>query len=152
MVSAPCFANFLAVAIFSHSFEMAACHLFASIVFVKRVLHVKIFLAGGRCPPDPPVFGWGGKAPPDPPLKRSFVTFDRGGQTGPPRSNDFFSAPLTTRAPPTTVRRPSDDRPPAPRNHVTPCSCYPQYRELSCGPFRSVLTISNFTANGDFHN
>ena len=28
--------------------------------------------------------------PPDPPLKRSFVTFDRGGQTGPPRSNDFF--------------------------------------------------------------
>ena len=47
-------------------------------------------LAGGRCPPDPPVFGWGGKAPPDPPLKRSFVTFDRGGQTGPPRSNDFF--------------------------------------------------------------
>ena len=59
-------------------------------------------LAGGRCPPDPPVFGWGGKAPPDPPLKRSFVTFDRGGQTGPPRSNAFFSAPLTTRAPPTT--------------------------------------------------
>ena len=25
-----------------------------------------------------------------PPLKRSFVTFDRGGQTGPPWSNDFF--------------------------------------------------------------
>ena len=48
--------------------HLAACHLFASIVFVKRVLHVKIFLAGGRCPPDPPVFGWGGKAPPDPPL------------------------------------------------------------------------------------
>ena len=47
-------------------------------------------MAGGRCPPDPPIFGWGGKAPPDPPLKRSFVTFDRGGQTGPPRSNDFF--------------------------------------------------------------
>ena len=45
--------------------HLAACHLFASIVFVKRVLHVKIFLAGGRCPPDPPVFGWGGKAPPD---------------------------------------------------------------------------------------
>ena len=85
-------------------------------------------------------FGWGALPPrpaelcpprTPPPLKRSFVTFDRGGQTGPPRSNDFFSAPLTTRAPPTTVRRPSDDRPPAPRNHVTPCSCYPQYRELS---------------------
>ena len=27
----------------------------------------EIFLAGGRCPPDPPIFGWGGKAPPDPP-------------------------------------------------------------------------------------
>ena len=70
---------------------MAAGHFFASIVFVKTVLHVKIFLAGGHCPPDHP-------------LKRSFVTFDRGGQTGPRRSNDFFSAPLTTRAPPTTVR------------------------------------------------
>ena len=57
-------------------------------------------LAGGRCPPDPPVFGWGGKAFPDPPLKQSLVTFDRGGQTGLPRSNDLFSAPLTTRAPP----------------------------------------------------
>ena len=30
-----------------------------------------------------------GKAPPDS-LKRSFVTFDQGGQTRPPRSNDFF--------------------------------------------------------------
>ena len=47
-------------------------------------------LAGGRCPPDRPNFDWGGKAPPDPPLKWSFVTFDRGGQTGPPRSNAFF--------------------------------------------------------------
>ena len=43
--------------------------------------------AGGRCHPDPPVFGWGGK---DHPPKRSFVTFDRGGQTRPPRSNAFF--------------------------------------------------------------
>ena len=47
-------------------------------------------LAWGCCPPDNPGCGWGGKAPPDPLLKRSFVTFDRGGQTGPPRSNDFF--------------------------------------------------------------
>ena len=54
-----------------------------------------------------------------PSLQRSFVTFDRGGQTGPPRSNDFFSAPLTTHAPPTTVRRPSDDRPPAIRQPST---------------------------------
>ena len=93
---------------------MAACHLFASIVFVKRVLHVKIFLAGGRCPPDPPVFGWGGKAPPDPPLKRSFVAFDRGGQTGPPRSNDFFfGAADDTRA--------ADDRPAGHYFDVVPC-------------------------------
>ena len=63
-------------------------------------------MAGGRRPPDPPIFGGGGKAPPDPPLKRSFVTFDRGGQTGPPRSNDFFLAPQTIHALPTwTVRK-----------------------------------------------
>ena len=44
---------------------------------------------------------WLGGAPP---LKRSFVTFDRGGQTGPPRSNDFFfGAAGNTRA--------ADDRP-----------------------------------------
>ena len=60
----------------------------------------KSILAGRRCPRDPPVFGRGAKAPQTTPLKRSFVTFDRGGQTRPPRSNDFFSAPLTTRAPP----------------------------------------------------
>ena len=77
-----------------------------SLYLVPTVAQIRYFtkiLAGGRCPPDPPIFGWGGKAPPDPSLKRSFVTFDRGGQTGPPRSNDFFSAPLTTRAPPTTA-------------------------------------------------
>ena len=61
------------------------------VIFISsHILRNFSVLAGGRCPPDPPVFGWGGKAPPDPPLKRSFVTFDRGGQTGPPRSNDFF--------------------------------------------------------------
>ena len=59
------------------------------------------FWLGGA---DPPVFGWGGKAPPDHPLKRSFVTFDRGGQTEPPRSNDLFlGAADDTRA--------ADDRP-----------------------------------------
>ena len=53
-------------------------------------------------PPDPAVFGWGGA---DPPLKRSFVTFDRGGQTGPPRSNDFFfGAADDTRAARTSAR------------------------------------------------
>ena len=52
--------------------------------FIPIVLYTKSknfqnfsVLAGGRCPPDPP-------------LKRSFVTFDRGGQTGPPRSNALF--------------------------------------------------------------
>ena len=52
-------------------------------------------LAGGRCPPDPLVFGWGDFAPPDPPLKRSSAAFDRGGQTGPPRSIAFSCARLT---------------------------------------------------------
>ena len=48
------------------------------------------FWLGGAAPQTPRFLAGGGKAPPDPPLKRSFVTFDRGGQTGPPRSNDFF--------------------------------------------------------------
>ena len=48
-------------------------------------------------------FGFG-FAPPDPPPKRSFATFDQGGQTGPPRANDFsFGAADDTRA--------ADDRP-----------------------------------------
>ena len=71
-------------------------------------------LAGLRCPPDPPGFGWefwlGGQSLPRPTPKKSYLAFDRGGQTGPPRSNAFFPAQLTTRAPPTTVRQTSDDR------------------------------------------
>ena len=59
------------------------------------------FWLGGAAP-QTPQFLAGGTKPPQTPLKRSFVTFDRGGQTGPPRSNDFFSAPLTIRAPLTT--------------------------------------------------
>ena len=54
------------------------------------------------CPPDPPVFGWGAL----------FATFDRGSQTGPPRSNDFlFGAADDTGA--------ADDRPPALRRPST---------------------------------
>ncbi len=50
----------------------------------------------------------GGRAkPPQTPSEQSSSAFDRGGQTGPPRSNAFFSAPLTTRAPPTTSVRTS---------------------------------------------
>ena len=37
------------------------------------------------------IFGWVGKATPDPLPKRSSAAFDRGGQTGPPRSNAFSS-------------------------------------------------------------
>ena len=44
----------------------------------------------GALPPRPPEFWLGGQSPPRPPPKRLFVTFDRGGQTGPPRSNEFF--------------------------------------------------------------
>ena len=110
--------------------------------YFKREYHQAIFfenflnffekfsknLAGGRCPPDPPVFGWGGFAPPDIPPERSSAAFDRGGQTGPPRSNDFFfgaaddtraartSGRTTVRRPSvgrlTTGRRPSGGRPP----------------------------------------
>ena len=76
----------------------------------------------GALPPRPPGFWLGGQSPPRPPLKRSFATFDRGGQTGPPRSNDFFfGAADDTRAALTSGRTPgrtpaddtgaSDDRP-----------------------------------------
>ena len=49
----------------------------------------KYFWLGGAAP-QTPQFLAGGAKPPQTPPKRSFVTFDRGGQTGPPRSNDFF--------------------------------------------------------------
>ena len=62
------------------------------------------FSLGGAAPQTPWFLAGGGKAPPDPTLKRSFVTFDRGGQTGPPRSNYFFGAADDTRR-----RRPSAD-------------------------------------------
>ena len=85
---------------------------------ISRWIFRKIFekFGWGALPPRPPGF-WlgGGKAPPDPPLKRSFATFDRGGQTGPPRSNDFFfGAADDTRAADDrlpAVRRPSTGRP-----------------------------------------
>ena len=81
------------------------CHLSGPITLIFGFLLSGCSVLAEECfPPGPPVFGWGGKAPPDPPFKRSFVTFDRGGQTGPPRSNDFFfGAADDTRA--------ADDRP-----------------------------------------
>ena len=70
-------------------------------------------LAGGAA--RPPEFWLGGQSPPRLLPKRSFVTFDRGGQTGPPRSNDFFfGAADDTRAARTSgrtsSRTPADDR------------------------------------------
>ena len=57
-------------------------------------------LAGGRCPPDPPVFGWGGKAPPDPPLNGRSSHLIEAAKRGRLDQMIFFSAPLTTRTPP----------------------------------------------------
>ena len=62
------------------------------------------FLAGGRCPPDPPVFGWGGKAPLDPPLNGRSSHLMEAAKRGRLDQMKFFSVPLTTRAPSTTVR------------------------------------------------
>ena len=58
------------------------------------------FSLGGRCPPDPPVFGWGGKAPPDPPLNGRSSHLIEAAKRGRLDQMIFFSAPLTTRAPP----------------------------------------------------
>ena len=61
----------------------------------------------GALPPRPSGYSLGGQSPPrHPPPKRSSAAFDRGGQTGLPRSTAFFSVPLTTPAPPGR-RRPS---------------------------------------------
>ena len=65
------------------------------------------FWLRGRCSPDPLVFGWGGKAPLNGRPQHLIEAAKRG------RLDQmlFFSAPLTTRAPSTTVRRPSAGRP-----------------------------------------
>ncbi len=58
-------------------------------------------LAGGRCPPDPPVFGWGGAKPPQtPPLNGRSSHLIEAAKRGRLDQMIFFSAPLTTRAPP----------------------------------------------------
>ena len=73
----------------------------------------KFWLGGAapRCPPDPPVFGWGGKAPPNPPSNGRSSHLIEAAKRGRLDQMIFFSAPLTIRAPPTTVRRPSDNHP-----------------------------------------
>ena len=103
------------------------------------------FLAGGRCPSDPPGFGWGGFAPPDPHPKRSSAAFDRSGQNWPQHSIEaaklgrldqmliLFAAPptwalLTTVRPgvrptgrPAERPRPHDQTNMRPRRHVATC-------------------------------
>ena len=72
----------------------------------KRKKKKKFFfsiLAGGRCPP----------------LNGRSSHLIEAAKRGRLDQMIFFSAPLTTRAPPTTVRRPSDDRPPAVRQPST---------------------------------
>ena len=86
--------------------------------FISKYFFVFV-LAGGRCPPDPPIFGWGGKAPPDPPLNGRSSHLIEAAKRGRLDQMIFFSAPLTTRAPPTTVRRPSDDPQTLTKNHFT---------------------------------
>ena len=105
-----------------------------SLYLVPTVAQIRYFtkiLAGGRCPPDPPIFGWGGKAPPDSPLNGRSSHLIEAAKRGRLDQMIFFSGaaddtvtrappgrpaghpaerpagrPLTTRAPPTTVRRP----------------------------------------------
>ena len=60
------------------------------IVLAECIVNKNFGFCWGALPPSPPEFWLGGQSPSRHPLKRSFVTFDRGGQTGPPRSNDFF--------------------------------------------------------------
>ena len=75
------------------------------LVFSKIFEISKNFRFGwGALPPRPPGFWLGGQSPPRPPPERPSLAFDRGGQTGPPRSNNFFfGAADDTRA--------ADDRP-----------------------------------------
>ena len=61
-------------------------------------------MAGGRCPPDPPVFGWGAKPPQTPPLNGRSSHLIEAAKRGRLDQMIFFSAPLTTQAPPTTVQ------------------------------------------------
>ena len=85
------------------------------------------FWLGGAAPQRPPVFLGGGKAPPDPLLKRSCLAFDRGGQTGPPRSNAFFFGAVDDTGA-------ADDRPPAVRQPSTGAADDPQTLTTTANP------------------
>ena len=73
----------------------------------------------GALPPRPPDFWLGGFAPRDLPLNGRPQHLIEAAKRGRLDQMIFFSAPLSTRAPPTTVQRASDDRPPAVRQPST---------------------------------
>ena len=106
-------------------------------------------MAGGRCPPDPPVFGWGGKAPPDPPLNGRSSHLIEAAKRGRLDQMLFFSVPLTTRAPPTSVRRPSDNRPRYQRSYGTFFFCLKRATNLksSATNVRDVHTCRHRRTN-----
>ena len=111
------------------------------------------FLAGGRCPPDPPIFGWGGRAPPDPPVNGRSSHLIEAAKRGRLDQMIFFPAPLTTRAPrrrpsagrPTTVHWPAHNRPRYQRLYGTFFFCLIPWRSLRRSLRRSfVLLLCGF--------
>ena len=91
-------------------------------VYLEKIKKNKNFRfgLGGSASQISRVLAEGAKPPQTPPLKRSFVTFDRGGQTGPPRSNYFFRRRCDCH---TCMCRPNvqpDDRPPGVRPDERP--------------------------------
>ena len=73
------------------------------------------FLAGGRCPQTPQFLAGGAKPPQTPPLNDHPQHLIEAAKRGRLDQMLLFSAPLTTRAPLTTVR---DNRPPGVRRPV----------------------------------
>ena len=73
----------------------------------KSCSNIFRFWLGGADPQTPRFWAGRAKTPQTPPLERLFVTFDPGGQTGPPRSNYFlFGAADDTRASRTSGQTP----------------------------------------------
>ena len=73
------------------------------------------FWLRGAAPQDPRFLAEGPKPPRTPPLNDRSSHLIEAAKRGRLDQMISFSAPLTTRGPPTTVRWPSDDRPPAVR-------------------------------------
>ena len=65
------------------------------VIFISsHILRNFSVLAGGRCPPDPPNFGWGGQSPPDPPLNSRPQQLIEAAKRGRLDQMLFFSAPF----------------------------------------------------------